>query len=535
MIFNNQTTSTTQSKPVTRVCESYESWKLQNKLKGTHIDDKENNMKGSMNLLYPQYHLPPSSDFCKKQVRFESPVLQLNKNTANLQHTSNIDYSHNRPHADSGNNAVDAVAKPKLHTAKMPKPFEQIYMANIPNRHLDLSIIDTNNLRGAIKLHEQKQSEHNNVIEVHERKMGQETTCAGHSCASPILESVFEQNDYYRSNTMNSSNHETFKPHTANPVPSTYKEFRANQHFPASDSKMLSYKKPYFKRSKTNTDNKNNDSIDTSERSHMLLNVNDDVIQEPRQLVTHMNSAPSYSKVQNANCASIRTQNFVDTESYRCRKDSVAQTDKSEMTSLSKQKNSSELDNQPTVTDLLKIIHQQNEQLLILQKQVAKLIENQNMPMQIEGPPQMKPIEPTPTYPTTTTNIFGKEIINSTGHEIIKPHDMKKGPLSKFAIDVMTSFEVSIRPQQNFNQRNKYHKEFLNHEPKIQEITSDSETAKNSSEDLNSLGPKDVQSESENFQKNDESLVLSGSLPIREDCVSPENSIHIDMQDYSSE
>lgn len=452
---------------------------------------------------------------------------------ADLQQPPYINYLHNRPSAGTDNNSVNPILQPKLVKDITSKPFEQIYMANIPNRHLDLSIIDTNNLRGAAK-----QSGNNNVIDITKRKTRQEAACAVHNCESPILESVFEQNDCYRPNRMNFSNHELFdQQNTNSKLPSTYKEFKTNQNFCASNKEIkLDCKKPYSKRSKAAVDNyRLNDVIDTSQRSYSHLNMDRDLIEEPKS----MNSKTDNAVVRSINPAmvndsirNIRTEYSTDNENYKYKKDSTVQTDNSDMI-LTQHENCSKPNDQPTVKDLLKIIHQQNEQLLILQKQVAKLIENQNMPMQIEGQPKMKQIEPTCSG---TTNIFGKEVINSTGHEILKSHDMKKGPLSKFAIDVMTSFEVSIRPPQNFNQRNKFHKEFLNHEPKIQEITtSDSEITKNSSGNLDSLEPKNSQSNSENFQKNDESLVFSGSVPVREDCVSPENSIHIDMQDYSSE
>lgn len=146
---------------------------------------------------------------------------------------------------------------------------------------------------------------------------------------------------------------------------------------------------------------------------------------------------------------------------------------------------------EPTVKDLLKIIQQQNEQLLILQKQVSQLIDFQAT-QQLE---KQRPHQVTDTYCQRQTNVFAAD----------KAQDVNKGPLSKFAIDVTTSFEVSVRRQQNkFNQQ----------EAKIQEITD----AMLPVQGCKSMG---------------ESLVLSG--PVREDCPSPVNSVHVDMNDYSSE
>lgn len=534
MIFNNQSSTTKQSK-LTQEYQSYESWKLQNQIKNVkqafNVHDKENNIKGNVNL-FPQYHLPSSSDFCKKQVRFKNPNLQVDKKMINLQQTSNINYHCNKPFLNCDSNSV---SQPKLVTNKTLKPFEQIYMANIPNRHLDLSIIETNQTPFANKQCEQSCNKTSEMP-----KTVQKAVCDGNRYASPILESVFEHSDSsYKPNAMNSSNNESFEPVKISPkVPSTYREYKAYQNISANkkDTK-LNYKKLHSQKSKAMIDShKACDVMDSSVgngNSYCGLNLNVDTdLLEPKQAMhNNRGNFTVQSSDLKDSLRNITTQYSANMEGYKYKKDGIVQTDDSDV--ISTHENCSNPDYQPTVKDLLKIIQQQNEQLLILQKQVAKLIENQNMPMQIEGQQRMKQIEPTPDG---TTNVFGKEVINSTGHNILKPHDMKKGPLSKFAIDVMTSFEVSIRPPPNFNQRNKYHKEFLNHEPKIQEITgSDSENTKNSSENMHSLEMKNSQIDSEICQKNDESLVFSGSVPVHEDCISPENSIHIDMQDYSSE
>lgn len=151
---------------------------------------------------------------------------------------------------------------------------------------------------------------------------------------------------------------------------------------------------------------------------------------------------------------------------------------------------------EPTVKDLLKIIQQQNEQLLILQKQVSQLIEFQANNQQQR--PQI-----TDNYCQRQTSVFSAE------KRDFKPQD--KGPLSKFAIDVTTSFEVSVRRQE----RNKFKQQ--QQDAKIQEITD----AVVPLQGVKSMG---------------DSLILGGEqLPVREDCPSPVNSIHVDMNDYSSD
>nr|CAI5820787.1 unnamed protein product [Callosobruchus analis] len=141
--------------------------------------------------------------------------------------------------------------------------------------------------------------------------------------------------------------------------------------------------------------------------------------------------------------------------------------------------------NEPTNTDLLKIIAQQNEQLLLLQKQVAVLLSRE----------------------TTTQNrpqVMGEKIVSSTQTEHFhqQMYTPKKRGLSKFSIDMMTSFEVAIRPSQH--NKNQF--------PKIQEIT-------------------ETESTSEPIEP---SLRLEGPVNIPEDCPSPEPTVNIEMQDYDS-
>lgn len=169
---------------------------------------------------------------------------------------------------------------------------------------------------------------------------------------------------------------------------------------------------------------------------------------------------------------------------------------------------------EPTVKDLLKIIQQQNEQLLILQKQVSQLIEFQTT-QQIEKQRPIVGPEVTEYYSQRQTNVFG-DVLPCERREEFKPQD--KGPLSKFAIGVTTSFEVSVMRQQNLDQRNKF-KNYMQQEAKIQEVTHGGENKK-VCDASRSIG---------------DSLILNDHLPVREDCPSPVNSIHVDMNDYSSE
>lgn len=180
------------------------------------------------------------------------------------------------------------------------------------------------------------------------------------------------------------------------------------------------------------------------------------------------------------------------TDVYSYSRDVVKNTERALEKLSNEVKVSDSRSDEPTVKDLLKIIQQQNEQLLILQKQVSQLIE-----FQANQRPQI-----TENYCQRQTSVFSAE------KRDFKPQD--KGPLSKFAIDVTTSFEVSVRRQE----RNKFKQQ---QDGKIQEI---SDTV------VPLLGAKSM----------GDSLVLGGEqLPVREDCPSPVNSIHVDMNDYSSD
>ncbi|XP_018328117.1 uncharacterized protein LOC108738981 isoform X2 [Agrilus planipennis] len=167
--------------------------------------------------------------------------------------------------------------------------------------------------------------------------------------------------------------------------------------------------------------------------------------------------------------------------------------------------------NEPTVKDLLQIMKQQNEQLLLLQNQVAMLLENQKKREPPEVSPALKEIVAPPSKDNPQILPPHKNLINT--------RPLFQNP-NKYSIDVMTSFEVSIRPQVKSN---KVFKEHLNHEPKIQEIT---EIESNFSSNNN---------RTEDVKNTNLSLALDEPLKVPEQSHSPDNSIHVEMQDYSSD
>lgn len=138
--------------------------------------------------------------------------------------------------------------------------------------------------------------------------------------------------------------------------------------------------------------------------------------------------------------------------------------------------------NNSNVEELLKIISQQNQQLLLLQQQVSTLI-NRDKQLINHKIDQIQ-------APTTST-------------QLEKPNN---GIFSKFSIDLMTSFEVAVRK----NQQNRAF------EPKIQDITEEHTV------------------ESEQRAQIEPSMYFQEPIKVVEPCVSPEPSIQINMNDYDS-
>ncbi|KAF2904792.1 hypothetical protein ILUMI_01357 [Ignelater luminosus] len=180
----------------------------------------------------------------------------------------------------------------------------------------------------------------------------------------------------------------------------------------------------------------------------------------------------------------------------------------------------------PTVKDLLKIIHQQNDQLLILQKQVAALLNSREIPKQIEAQ--------SPT--NRNVNIFGEKCRTSTQLESqglynpLQNCHVRKGPLPQFSLDVMTSFEVSIRRQQNLNRA---YKDSINHQPKICEVSESDSNAFNHS--YIEAGTPNGICNKKNTDNTEVSLTLNEPVHVPETCPSPVNTVRIDMEDYSSD
>lgn len=307
------------------------------------------------------------------------------------------------------NDEIGAIKNSVPSSTLISKPFERIYMENIPNRHLDLSIIDAHPIKERTK---------NSII------------------SGNVL------TDRYSAPVQSNKNVTT----------NLRLEDKHNDNFLMGEMFL------------------------SNQRGHMNKNL--DKLHE-----------------------TTRTNTFgVGTNEY------VATVPKSDFNDNKK--------DEPTMKDMLKIIQQQNEQILILQKQVNNLLNIHSQPKQIEPPS---------CYGVHSTQYDTLPVFTKTPEKPLKN--------SKFAIDVMTSFEVSIRPQQNFS-RGRLAKDCLFSEPKICEILEPHNTVLHNEligNNQNNTQTTDV------TNKSDCSLVINEPIKVPEECPSPENSIHVDMQDYSSE
>lgn len=154
MIFHHKpNTSASIDEVKTEKYLSYKDWKLSSKNQSkrnslvctrSSLTDKENKNCSSSESGYMT-----NSQIFRKQVRFESPTVVHQNKTA---------HGFNKAFTKEQHNYVPE--NKVLHSTKTPtNAFEQIYMGNIPNRHLDLSIIDAKNASNPVPANKEKCTE----------------------------------------------------------------------------------------------------------------------------------------------------------------------------------------------------------------------------------------------------------------------------------------------------------------------------------------------------------------------------------------
>ncbi|KAJ8976944.1 hypothetical protein NQ317_010140 [Molorchus minor] len=423
----------------------YHNWKIQQNC-NILTSNRENIRPRTFNRS-PQ----DTSHILKKHVRFESPMLQQRPSL------TYEPFNKKKVVVQTENACARVIDEPDGVTKCTPplngKTFEEIYMANVPMRQLDLSIIDLpNNAKKAVK--------------------------------TPVV-SEEKIND---STDIKNENLRQIEKDKENVMPKTYREFLETQRKVARENKrdvndsvtdIFNYKK-----SKTFNNSKN--------------------IEQNKQFINETN-LNTFKCIKNDETARLKEAERKNSYDLPVRNNSDTQTSVFHVTQQTDDKPEEKNDAlEITNKDLLKIIAQQNEQLLILQKQVAMLL-NKDHPKQIEAGYQ----HANENCITSTQNENFRRLSQDT------MNTPRKRGMSKFSIDLMTSFEVAIRPQHN-------KQNFVNYEPKIQEITeTDSVT---------------IGAESEKNDKTvvDSSLHLQEPVRVREMCPSPEPSININMNDYDS-
>ncbi|CAH0552634.1 unnamed protein product [Brassicogethes aeneus] len=475
----------------------YMSWKMKNMQQPSYNynpTNKENFSNSSQN----------TSHMFKKQVRFESPVLQQRPSLTYEPFLPKNDPGNVLNSLPNGNNNVNNIGEKNLMGTVNGQTFDQIYMANVPNRHLDLSIVEPMRPRPKLNINNKQRLDNNYNNEKVEEKVAPKSYREYMECQKKTAETDNEGSEIitdiysYMTNKNNTpkklSNDSLFG--TKTPV-------RKSGNTPHS-------KKPGFNSNSPACQNKpmcENMSKKSCNKLINQINNPEEVRYQPVFNNLFENQSKEYllpSRIENAENQNI----FMNHQSSETRRQSDIESSASPQLCREKYDSETQTNNhsrelqehkpdEPTLKDLLKIISQQNEQMLLLQKQVASLMQRDHHQKQLEPPPRQE---------------IQNDYITSTQHENFASgiHNTPKKRLPKFSIDLMTSFEVSFRPPNKNN--------FVNHEPRIQEIT-ETESAIAQEEDKKCV---------------DSSMHLDG-VNVRESCPSPEPTVKInEFEDYES-
>ncbi|KAL1491485.1 hypothetical protein ABEB36_012076 [Hypothenemus hampei] len=437
----------------------YNQWKQQ------HYSPHLPNLLMGQNKENLQSPNAPNASILKKQVRFESPVLLPQRMEARQPVLQEV------------------LKKNVVEKGTIPN-FEQIYLANIPNRKLDLSVIDLPN--GAPE-------------------------CTRNS------ERIID-----KQHAISSVN---------NDLPRTYKEFlnvqkeAHNVRLNDSVTDIFHYKrdcvdvepKQSLVTERSRITHKEIDKVPIAERRNELNPILDKNYEWKTQNLPLFN-LPSTTKEpsleQEKKCDSCCNQNN--------------ETKPKESQALSLKK-----DDDFSVKDLLKIITQQsqqiaqqNNQILLLQQQISELVSLQRKQSVENCCCQHKNEKIAPS------NVINQRANSTQNNDEPKFFGTpKNNHVSNFSIGLTHSFEVSIRRPPHRNQ-NEYatKNRILDYEPlapKIQEVTETESTATNENDSKN----KQIDYSGRGTLV-DTSMMFKEPIKVPEQCPSPEPSIKINMNDF---
>ncbi|XP_076260538.1 uncharacterized protein LOC143196599 [Rhynchophorus ferrugineus] len=443
----------------------------------------------------------PNASILKKQVRFEGPSAAF------------------VPLKRITENKVNDVVQENKTIEKDKLSFEQMYMANIPSRKLDLSIIDLPNKKSPVLSKDDKV-----------KPDISNKTCTANSEPKTYKEFL----DSQRTDTqiiLNDSVTDIFNYKRSSPLINIQACGSDNGPLPQRPCFTPKVERKYMSEPQMSreTSEKVFNQIRKTEDKFCSDNDHADIRSSYMKNDQHVQS-PSNIQREDYTRVPYYGENIADFRNYGASASSMKKCDSCDCKlKAANTLQVAKCDDGVSVKDLLNIISQQNqqiaqqnEQLILLQKQVSTLICQQNE----RDARNVKSIgfNTNQNYDICNKATVKQGCLTSTQHEyyngtrqldILPAKTKNKVP--NFSIGVMTSFEVSIR---NASEK-------ANFPPKIEEINEVVEKQ---------VPLNDYKHGHQSFDNNktlaDVSMVFKEPITVRERSPSPEPSIKINMKDF---
>ncbi|XP_066141941.1 SCL-interrupting locus protein homolog [Euwallacea fornicatus] len=470
----------------------YEQWKHQQRTCDNDCltENKENVPK----------NFPQTNSSILKKVRFEGPQLHTKTINNQVENNTNIRQIHlSKPTSTS-----------PLISKTGPLNFEQMYMANIPNRQLDLSLID-------LPKNEPKRPLKTEVSDKEE--------VAKEYVPSTYKEFLQSQNSHHEV-ALNDSVKDIFNyKGVGSEIQIAKSASLERKTFPFSEKCFQPYDQ---------SDNKYMPKIDdqrpiTVERNHIMhtqtLNSN------PISPFVHP-QMHRYNNYHDEARSNIKQEHQSEMKISPKPCDCCTDTCHSEIVKLKDNEDFSAKDLLKIIAQQSQQIAQQNSQLLLLQQQVTELVsmhktgENQRTVQNGIRQGVINQNYDLSKKDNNGRNKVQERCVTSTQHNAGEFFNSPRGN-KNFSIGLTTSLEVSFRrPVKNQNEFPERIAKVLDYKPeplKIQEITETQSTQSESKD-----------KDENNFKGTlvDTSLVFKEPIKVRETCPSPEPSIQIEMNAF---
>ncbi|GLV43922.1 hypothetical protein CBL_12782 [Carabus blaptoides fortunei] len=498
--------------------QSYNAWKLRSSPNNNTAYDSfiMPNTGNKENISTVQQLLEDKSLLSKKQVRFESPVpkngdlLQYPSGRQNMLKMKKLPETCVEKVIESKpmtrHDVLVNKSSDKMNTctqaASVSKPFEKLYVSNIPNRELDLSFLEpaktpynfirTNTVRPVL----------NSPVSVNRMTPIDYNTNATYNRHSrPVLnDTTLSRNvGYYHTESVRPPARISSEPLTRNAaVP--YQEILA-------------------------------------EVRREQLAVSDRQIRADNEVLVNRFDNDSASNQTTSVCTDVNTATM------------PAESVQTEQTTLHTAAPPPSTGN-PSMSDLLQIIKLQNEQLQMLQTQVDKLVK---LNLKSEENKQHIVRDEHEHVVTVKDQQVGTSFVEDGQRKMVVQQESIEQKNNKISVGMMTSFEVSFKPpvtKKKVKQRNI--------QPMNDAVSSNDvsfyETVRHRArprrkqqqqQQQQEFVPQNSKKQQENFrvfpeswkrpQETEYSLGSQESVEVEEPPESPENSIHIDMQEYDTD